>query len=112
MADIKVKTTEHKGGVAFSYDIPDTLAGLVEKFGEATVAKYAGRGVLLAVQAYARQQLAAGKHPMDIKEAVRHWKPGTRKDATSKVRAMLDALPEATRAAVIQEVAERHSVSV
>ena len=112
MAEISVKTTEHPQGVTFEYNVPTTLEGLMAQIGEAQVVKFAVRGLTLAAQAYARQQLAAGKHPKDIKAAVAGWKPGTRKDASSKVRAMLDALPESQRAAVIQEVAERHSVSV
>lgn len=112
MAEISVKTTSHPDGVTFEYHVPATLGELLEQIGETQVVKFAVRGLTLAAQAYARQQLAAGKRPEDIKASVAMWKPGTRKDTASKVRAMLDALPESQRAAVIQEVAERHSVSV
>lgn len=78
--EIKVKSGREADArtVTFEYDIPTSVEHLVNKFGEEQVTELAQRSIVLAVQALARQKLAAGASDEDIQHAVRGWVPGVR----------------------------------
>lgn len=86
MSDIKVKTGsgEEAKVVSVSYNIPETVAGLVEKYGDEQVAALAGRAITLAVQALVRQKIAAGSSAEEAQGAVNAWVPGVRGPVTKK----------------------------
>ena len=79
---IKVKSKQTGVAVEFTYDIPEDLAGLTAKYGDAIVAEYAVRGITLAVQAVARQHLEEGADA--VQAAVNAWQPGVRGPRVTK----------------------------
>lgn len=114
MSEIQVKTGkgEEATTVSFNYDIPETVSALVEKYGEEQVAALAGRAITLAVQALARQKIAAGQ---DVQSAVDAWQPGvrgpvTRKSPLERAEAALSAMSPEDLAALLAKVkaAQKH----
>lgn len=72
---IAVSATYTKTGATatIAYDMPDTIQGLVDKFGEDEVIKSAVSGFVVKLQAAMRRALEAGR---DVEE-LKAWKPGT-----------------------------------
>ncbi len=95
------------GEVTVQYSIGDTVAELVEQFGEEVVYNRARQSVIIAVQAFLRGQLEQEKTPEEIQDAVRDWKPGVRKPAKSpedRAREALNAMTPEQRQALLQEL--------
>lgn len=86
MSEIKVKTGKDETAktVTVQYNVPETVQGLVDKFGEEQVASLAGRAVTLAVQALVRQKIAAGTSEDALQGIVDAWVPGVRGPAVKK----------------------------
>lgn len=86
MSEIKVKTGKDETAkvVTVQYDIPESVNGLVDKYGEEQVAALAGRAITLAVQALVRQKIAAGQDEAQAQHAVDNWVPGVRGPVTKK----------------------------
>ena len=72
---IAVSATYTKTGATatIAYEMPETIHGLVDKFGEEEVIKSAISGFVVKLQAAMRRALEAGR---DVQELV-NWKPGT-----------------------------------
>lgn len=110
---IKVKSKETGVSVEFHYEIPDTLEGLVKKYGESTVADFAERGLRLGVQALARTNIA--KPHAEIQALVNAWVPGTRGPRTAKTpleraSAVLSGMsPEDLAALIAKAKAAQHA---
>lgn len=85
MSEIKVKTGKDQDArvVTVNYDIPETVTGLIEKYGEDQVVALTGRAITLAVQALVRQSLAAGQEG-DLQAKVDAWVPGVRGPVSKK----------------------------
>lgn len=86
MSEVKVKTGSGDAAktVVVNYDVPDTIAGLVAKYGDEQTAALAGRAITLAVQALVRQKLAAGNDESTLQATVDAWVPGVRGPVTKK----------------------------
>lgn len=71
--------------ITVQMDMPETLAALVEKFGESVVLANAIDNLVIGAQAFLRSQLAkdGDKRMTDqqIVKAFAEWKPGVRKSA-------------------------------
>jgi superfamily II DNA/RNA helicase len=111
MSEIQVKTGkgEEAKTVSFNYDIPETVSGLVEKYGEEQVAALAGRAITLALQAQARQKIAAGADHEAVQAAVNAWQPGvrgpvTRKSPLERAEQALSAMSPEDLAALLAKV--------
>ena len=72
---IEVSATYTKTGVTSTiiYEMPETIQGLVDKFGEDEILKAASSGLVVKLQAAMRRAMEAGR---DVNELV-NWKPGT-----------------------------------
>lgn len=113
MSDIKVKTGSGDAAVTVTvqYDVPETVADLVKKYGEEQTAALAGRAVTLAVQALVRQKIAAGSTAEEAQHAVDSWVPGvrgaiTRKSPFERAQAALSGMSKEELAALLQKVKE------
>jgi hypothetical protein len=86
MSEIKVKSGKEADAkvVTVQYDIPSTVAGLVDKFGEEQVVAMTTRAVTLAIQANVRQKIAAGVADDALQATVDGWVPGVRAPASKK----------------------------
>lgn len=115
MSEIKVKsgTGEQAVTVSVDYAIPDTVAGLVDKYGEEQVVSLAGRALVLQVQAMVRQKVATGANGDALQAAVDAWVPGVRGPATKKspyerAESALAHLSQDELAALLKEYKGKH----
>lgn len=114
MSEVKVKSGsgETATSVSVQYDIPTSVAGLVDKYGEEQVVSIFTRGITLAVQALVRQKVAAGAAADSLQAAVDSWVPGVRGPATKKTpferaQSALSTLSMEELEALRQEIASR-----
>lgn len=107
----KVKAERRNGtSVEVEYDMPDTLAGLTEKFGEEVITSHASRSLVIALQAYIRPQMDKGLSQEDIQSLVTDWKPGVKKAAKSPIeraREEITKMSPADRAALLKELRQK-----
>lgn len=115
MSEIKVKTGSGEQAVSVSvqYDIPTTVAGLVDKYGEEQTHALASRAITLAVQALVRQKVSAGANPEALQAAVDSWVPGVRAEATKKTpmeraQSALSGLGKEELEALLREYKNKH----
>lgn len=59
-------------------NIPDTLSGKVDLFGEEVVDGAAEDSLVISVQALMRRMMQAGKSDEEVQKAVSEWKPEVR----------------------------------
>jgi hypothetical protein len=111
MASIEVKAERTNGNsVSASWELGDTVAALIEQFGEDVIFSHVKRSLIIAVQAYMRGMLDAEKSPEEIQKAVADWKPGLRKAAKSpleRARDEISRMSPADRAALAKEIRAR-----
>jgi hypothetical protein len=99
VAAIEVKAERTNGNsVAANWELGDTVAALQEQFGEDVIFSHVKRSLIIAVQAFMRGMLDAGKSPEEIQAAVAEWKPGLRKAAKRMSPADRTALAKEIRA--------------
>lgn len=77
---IEAKTKEGKG-VAFEFALPETLQGLLDRYGEEQVYNLAQRSAVIAVQALARQHI--DKSASEVEKLANEWQPGVRGPRTT-----------------------------
>ena len=80
--EVSAKTKDHPETVTVNYEIPEDLAGLVEKFGEETVASNARGAVIISLQAFIRRHI--DKPQEELQELASAWRPDTRMPAVKK----------------------------
>lgn len=104
--EISAKTKEHPEAITVNYDIPDTLADLTAKFGEAVVASNAKGAIVISLQAFMRRHLDKGAE--ELQKLVDSWKPDTRaaagpkKSAFEKVQESLSSLTPEQRTELLK----------
>lgn len=82
MGTISAKTKDHPESVTVNYDLPETVEGLIEKFGAEAVASAATDSLTISIQALLRRHI---EKPQDELQAlVDEWKPGVRSPAVQK----------------------------
>lgn len=82
MGQISAKTKDHPESVNVNYDMPETVEGLVEKFGAEAVASAASDALTISIQALLRRHI---EKPQDeLQSLVDEWKPGVRSPAVQK----------------------------
>ena len=82
MTDITAKKKDSDKAVTVAYDMPDTLAGLLEKFGEDAVASAATDSFVISIQSVIRRNF--DKSQEEIEAAVATWQPGVRQAGVKK----------------------------
>jgi hypothetical protein len=111
MPEMEIPAERQNGSSATAkYDMPDTVQGMVEKFGEDVCFSHIKRSLVIAIQAYMRPMIDAGKSAEDIQAAVADWKPGVKKAAKSpleRAREELSKMSPADRAALAKELRQR-----
>ncbi len=108
MSEMQVTAERREGGSAeATYDMPDDVAGMIEKFGEEVVFSHVKRSMVIALQSFMRSKLDAGAPAEDIQAAVTEWKPGTKRAAKSPIeraREEIAKMSPADRAALAKEM--------
>lgn len=74
--DIKFKTKEATESRTVQYDLPTTVEGLVERFGEENTYEFAKSAIVIALQALARRNI--DKSDEEIQAIVNAYDPDTR----------------------------------
>lgn len=82
MTDITAKKKDSEKAVTVSYDLPETLDGLVEKYGAEAVAGAAQDAFVISLQSVIRRNF--DKSQEEIEAAVNGWVPGQRSAAVKK----------------------------
>lgn len=82
MTTISAKTKEHPESVSVEYDLPETVEGLVEKFGAEAVAAAAKDSLVISIQALLRRNIE--KSADELQTLANEWKPGVRSPAVQK----------------------------
>lgn len=85
MSEIKVKSGREEGAttVTVNYDLPTSVQGAIEKFGEDTVHDLITRSLTLGVQALVRVKMGKGTTDQaELQAAVSGWVPGVRGPVT------------------------------
>lgn len=105
--DISFKTKEHPEARTVSYEFPETLEGLVAKFGNDEVYSNAVGSFVISLQALCRRHIE--KSDEEIQELVNNWDPntrsvGVRKTAAEKVSAALGQLTPEEKAALLAKL--------
>lgn len=80
--EIKFKTQGAEESKIVNYDFPETLEGLVEKFGEDAVREAAEANFVISIQALARRHF--DKSPEEIQQLVDGWNPNERSAAVKQ----------------------------
>ena len=80
--EISFKTKEQPEVRKVNYDMPETLQGLVDKFGEQSVADAATGQFIISIQALCRRHIE--KSDDEIQELVTAWDPTTRAAPTKQ----------------------------
>ncbi len=107
MATINAKKKDSEKVVSVEYDMPESLQGLVEKFGEDAVASAATDSFTINIQALIRRNFE--KSQEEIQAAVSSWVPGVRgpavkKSPLEKAKAALTAMSAEDRAALLAQL--------
>jgi hypothetical protein len=74
--EIKFKTKDATESRVVNYDLPDSVEGLVEKFGSENVFEFAKSAIVIALQALARRHIE--KSDEEIQALVDAYDPNTR----------------------------------
>lgn len=82
MAEITAKKSDSERSVTVQYDFPDTVAGLIEKYGEEAVHGAAVGTFTINLQALLRRHI--DKTDEELQELATNWVPGTRGPAVKK----------------------------
>lgn len=107
--EVTAKLSGTETGVTVNYDFPDTLEGLVDKFGSEIVYGKAMDSLVIDVQALVRRHLKGSekvppKSAEAIQEIVSEWVPGVgavRKSPVEKVGALIASMTPEQKAALL-----------
>lgn len=83
--EISAKTKGHPEVVTVNYDVPETLADLTAKFGEASVTSAARGAIIIGVQAFMRRHI--DKDVGELQGLVDGYLPDQRQPAVKKTAA-------------------------
>ena len=109
---------ENEVEVTIEYDLPESIEGLIEKFGQPVIVAQARAALVISLQAAIRRLITQGKSPDDIEKELAAWRPDIRprvtRSALEKATSSLDKLtPEQRRellAKLREDVAEESPV--
>lgn len=93
--------------VSVNWDCPDTLKGMVEKFGEQICVAHLRSALTINVQAVARKGMADGKSDKEIQDAVNKYKPGLKvrgKSPQEKLADQFAKMPADQKAALLAQL--------
>jgi hypothetical protein len=80
--EISFKTKEHPEARTANVDIPETLEGLVAKYGEESVVANARGSFVISAQAYGRRHIE--KDQAELQSLFDNWNPNERAPASKK----------------------------
>lgn len=101
MVEVKVKAPKVSREITVTAEIPDSLNGLVEAYGEEAVASAASGSIKIALQGYVRSMLEANATDEKILDAVATWKPGTKKDSVTSLIGKVATMSDDEKAALM-----------
>lgn len=99
--------------VTVSYDLPDTVEGLVEAFGADVVYTKAKQSIVIDAQAYIRRQITPNKDGVaasaeQVQSAIASWKPdnraGTKVSAADKAKKAIGAMSAEERKELLKSL--------
>ena len=107
MTEITAKKKDSEKSVTVSYDLPETLDGLVEKYGAEAVANAASDSFVISIQSVIRRNF--DKSQEEIEAAVAAGMPGVRqaggkKSPAEKAKAAFASMSAEERAAFLAEL--------
>jgi hypothetical protein len=107
--EISFKTKDHPESRTIEYPMPETLQGLLDKFGEEAVAGAAIGSFVISIQALCRRHIE--KSDDEIAALALSWNPNERASATPKTTAekaasALSKLSPEERAELLRRFAE------
>jgi len=94
--DVSAKYPKDKTSVTVKFNMPDSVEGLVKKFGEEIVLAHATSSMTVALQGGLRSQLKEKKKPAEIQAWAGEWKPGMRTPGKSFVEKFKEKVPNMT----------------
>lgn len=80
--EVSAKTKDHPEEVKVEFELPETLEGLVEKFGSEVVTSNARGAIVIGLQSYLRRHI--DKPQDELQSLATAWVPGTRSPTTPK----------------------------
>lgn len=80
--EISFKTKEHPEARKVNFDMPETFAALIEKFGEDSVYSAATGAYVISLQALARRHIE--KSDEEVQQIVSAWNPNERTPAVKQ----------------------------
>lgn len=92
MVKIVANTKDGQHSIEFDYDLGESLADAVKKFGEDIVFSHVIRSLIIAAQGAARGMMKSGKTKDEIDAAMQTWKPGEPRQVKSKEDRMRDLI--------------------
>ena len=105
---ISAKTKKNPDVVTIEYDLPETLADLISKFGEKVVESAAKGSLVITVQAAMRRMIEKGKNTQEIQDAMATFTPSAREvskaSAFDKASAQIGKLSPEERRALVEKL--------
>lgn len=102
---VSAKTTQKPDPVTVEYDVPESLAGLSEAFGEDVIASASRGAIVISLQAFMRRLIEKEKTQEEIQAEVDTWKPDTRsvvkQSAFEKATSSIQKLSAEERSALL-----------
>ena len=112
MVEVTAKVNEDGDKTTVTYDLPDSLEDLVERFGEQVIVNQAKANITIGLQNFIRSTSRPDKDgnvktDEEVQAAVTAWMPGTRapaKSKTEKAKELFAALTPEQRAELLAEL--------
>ena len=96
------KTGTKEATVSFTYDVPDTVQGYIEEFGEDITKSILDQQLIVKVQAGARGKVKQGKTDAEVQDWADTYKPGAAPVRKSLLEKADDLLPNMTKEQKLQ----------
>ena len=101
---------ENEVEVTIEYDMPESIEGLIEKFGQPVIVAQTRAALVISLQAAIRRLVTKGKSPDDIEKELAAWRPDVRsvvrRSTMEKVTSSLDKLTPEQRRELLAKLRE------
>lgn len=105
---ISAECPELQKELTVEVDIPETVNGLLEKYGEEVVYSAAKKSLVISAQAIIRSMIRSGKSDEEIAEYMKSWKPGVQRtskgDAVASILSKFSKMSEAQQKAFVEKL--------
>jgi len=97
-----------RGPVAVEYDLPEKLADMQKKFGDAVIEAAAKGAIVISLQAFIRRNLEKGSNAAAIQAEVAKWRPDVktivRQSALEKASSAVEKMSPTERAELLKKL--------